>query len=115
MKIDFPNRHAIYMHDTPAKNLFSRAERAYSHGCVRLHDPRGMAAAMLGTSVDDVKRRVRTGGHSFVKVTRDIPVYIAYFTAFVKDDGQIGYYGDVYGRDKALKTALEKTRAERAI
>ena len=115
LKIDFPNRHAIYMHDTPAKSLFSRSQRAYSHGCVRLHDPRGMAAAVLGTSLDDVKRRIRTGGHHNAKVKRDIPVYIAYFTAFVKDNGEIGYYGDVYGRDKALKKALEKTRTERSI
>ena len=113
LKIDFPNRHAIYMHDTPAKNLFNRETRAYSHGCVRLHDPRAMAAAMLGTDKDDIARRIRKGHHT-TKVERDIPVYIAYFTAWPNDEGKIGYYGDVYGRDKALKTAIEKTRAARA-
>ena len=112
LKIDFPNRHAIYMHDTPAKSLFNRTDRAYSHGCIRLHDPRGMAAAMLGTSKDDVKRRLRKGHHT-AKITRDIPVYISYFTAWPNDEGEIGFYGDVYGRDGALKKALEKTRSER--
>ena len=112
LKIEFPNRHAIYMHDTNAKNLFSRAERAYSHGCVRLHDPRGMAAAMLGTDLADVERRLAKGHHN-ANIDRKIPVMIAYFTAFTKDDGTIGYYSDMYGRDKALKKAIEKTRAER--
>ena len=50
LKILFPNKHAIYMHDTPQKELFERDMRAFSHGCVRLADPRGMAAAVLGTS-----------------------------------------------------------------
>ena len=109
LKIEFPNRHAIYMHDTPEKGLFSRASRAYSHGCVRLAEPRRMAAAMLGTTEEDVNERIRTGGHHNVKVERDIPVYIGYFTAWPTDTGEIGYYADVYGRDGALKTALAKT------
>ena len=113
LKIEFPNRHAIYMHDTNAKNLFSRTTRAYSHGCVRLHKPREMAAAMLGTDLSDVKRRLAKGHHN-AKIDRKIPVMIAYFTAFTKDDGSIGYYADMYGRDKALKKAIEKTRTERS-
>ena len=113
LKIEFPNRHAIYMHDTPEKSLFSRATRAYSHGCVRLAEPRRMAAAMLGTSEADVNERIRTGGHHNAKVTRDIPVYISYFTAWPTDSGEIGYYADVYGRDGALKTAMAKTQDAR--
>ena len=112
LKIEFPNRHAIYMHDTNAKSLFNNRTRAYSHGCVRLHKPREMAASVLGTDLADVRRRLAKGHHN-AKIDRRIPVMIAYFTAFTKDDGTIGYYADMYGRDKALRKAIEKTRAER--
>ena len=113
LKIEFPNRHAIYMHDTPARSLFSNATRAYSHGCVRLAEPRRMAAAMLGTTEADVNERIRTGGHHNAKVDRDIPVYVSYFTAWPTDDGTIGYYADVYGRDDALAKAMAKTEDAR--
>src|SRR5690606_10567877 len=61
LKILFPNAHAIYMHDTPAKELFSKPVRAFSHGCIRLEDPRAMAAAVLGTSTDYIASRVVQG------------------------------------------------------
>ena len=114
LKIEFPNRHLIYMHDTPAKKLFNRTERAYSHGCVRLHDPRAMAAAVLGTDLNDVRRRIRKGHHN-APIDRDLPVYVSYFTAWPTDEGEIGYYSDIYGRDNALKKALEKTRNARSF
>ena len=113
LKILFPNKHAIYMHDTPSKDLFSRDSRAFSHGCVRLQDPRGMAAAVLGTSVDYVAQKLKQG-HSSEKVTRKIPVYVAYFTAWPNAAGQVEYFGDVYDRDTRLKTAIEKTDQARA-
>ncbi|MCC5779610.1 L,D-transpeptidase family protein [Nitratireductor sp. B36] len=112
LKILFPNRHAIYMHDTPAKSLFQRDTRAFSHGCVRLADPRAMAAAVLGVSVDEVSRAIETGDRSRPtrrKIERDIPVYVGYFTAWPQTDGVIAYHGDVYERDVHLKAALEKT------
>lgn len=106
LKIMFPNRHAIYMHDTPAKNLFARDSRAYSHGCVRLEDPRAMAAAVLGKSVDHV--RAQLGGYEQVeKLDAKVPVYVGYFTAWPNDDGVIDYHPDVYERDKYLGRALE--------
>ena len=58
LKILFPNKHAIYMHDTPAKKLFQRDQRAFSHGCVRLHKPREMAAAVLGVSTNEIARKL---------------------------------------------------------
>ena len=61
LKIMFPNRHSIYMHDTPSKKLFARPVRAYSHGCVRLADPHAMAAAVLGTTRDEVNGRIARG------------------------------------------------------
>ncbi|HEV2898721.1 MAG TPA: murein L,D-transpeptidase [Pseudaminobacter sp.] len=113
LKILFPNKHAIYMHDTPQKALFDRDSRAFSHGCVRLKDPRGMAAAVLGTTVEHIETKLKQG-HSSEKVTRKIPVYVAYFTAWPDSNGKVEYFGDVYERDARLKTALEKTDELRA-
>ncbi|TGQ72616.1 murein L,D-transpeptidase [Mesorhizobium sp. M00.F.Ca.ET.186.01.1.1] len=112
LKILFPNKHAIYMHDTPQKSFFKQDMRALSHGCVRLQDPRGMAAAVLGTSVDYVAEKLRHG-HSTEDVTRKIPVYVAYFTAWPDMSGKVEYFNDVYDRDTRLKQALDATEAVR--
>ncbi len=112
LKILFPNKHAIYMHDTPQKALFDRETRAFSHGCVRLKDPRGMAAAVLGTSIDHVEAKLKQG-HSSEK-TPKIPVYVAYFTAWPDKNGKVGYFDDIYGRDDRLSAAFEKTDEVRA-
>lgn len=112
LKILFPNKHAIYMHDTPQKSLFERDARAFSHGCVRLQDPRGMAAAVLGKDLDHIAAKLKQG-HSMERVSRKIPVYVAYFTAWPDADGKIEYYDDVYDRDARLQLAIEKTQAER--
>jgi murein L,D-transpeptidase YcbB/YkuD len=113
LKILFPNKHAIYMHDTPSKSLFQRDVRAFSHGCVRLSDPRAMAAAVLGKPVEHVAAKIRAG-HSFEKVTRKIPVYVAYFTAWPDQNGTVEYFDDVYDRDARLVKALEATAEVRA-
>lgn len=115
LKILFPNKHSIYMHDTPSRNLFGRSKRALSHGCIRLHKPREMAAAVLQTSVDQIGNYIAGGKNRAIRVEGNIPVYVSYFTAWPKDDGNVGYYTDIYGRDKALLKALEqigKTRKE---
>ncbi len=113
LKILFPNKHAIYMHDTPQKALFNKDMRAFSHGCVRLKDPRGMAAALLGTSVDYIAGKLKQG-HSSEKVPGKIPVYVAYFTAWPDKNGKVEYFDDVYDRDARVKLAMEKTDEVRA-
>lgn len=113
LKILFPNKHAIYMHDTPAKSLFNKDRRAYSHGCVRLQDPRAMAAAVLDKSKDYVARRIAGGKNEADKVTADISVYVAYFTAWPNPEGTVEYFDDMYARDKYLTRALEKTSMSR--
>lgn len=113
LKILFPNKHAIYMHDTPSKSFFERDNRALSHGCVRLQDPRGMAAAVLQTTVDEIASRLKEG-HASQKVPEKIPVYVAYFTAWPNEAGTVEYFGDIYGRDAHLKEAFAKIDAARA-
>lgn len=113
LKIMFPNSHAIYMHDTPAKNLFARDNRAFSHGCVRLEDPRAMAAAVLGKSAEHVAAQL--GGYEQVeKLAETVPVYVGYFTAWPDDDGVVDYHADVYDRDTYLRRALDTVGNARA-
>ncbi len=114
LKILFPNAHAIYMHDTPSKSFFQRDMRALSHGCVRLAEPRKMAAAVLGTTQQDVDARIAAGQNAAVKVPAKIPVYVAYFTAWPNKDGRVEYFDDVYGRDAATMKAFEATTKARA-
>ncbi|KFB10107.1 L,D-transpeptidase family protein [Nitratireductor basaltis] len=114
LKIMFPNKHAIYMHDTPAKNLFSRDMRAYSHGCVRLEDPRAMAAAVLQSTREDVGAAIARGKNARRNLPRKIPVYVGYFTAFPDAQGKVGYHEDIYDRDEALLKALAKVQEQRS-
>jgi murein L,D-transpeptidase YcbB/YkuD len=114
LKIEFPNSHAIYMHDTPEKQLFDHTRRAFSHGCVRLQKPRAMAAALLGTGIGHVDKQIAEGANASQPVPGDIPVYLAYFTAWPDLHGAVHYYADVYGRDAHLASALAKTEAARA-
>lgn len=112
LKILFPNKHAIYMHDTPSKNLFQRDKRAFSHGCVRLEKPREMAAAVLGVSTGEIAQKLKQG-HSSQDVPVRIPIYIAYFTAWPNEAGTVSYFEDVYGRDTHLKKAMAKVETAR--
>ncbi|WP_184354870.1 L,D-transpeptidase family protein [Rhizobium sp. BK602] len=113
LKILFPNSHAIYMHDTPQKSFFKKDMRALSHGCVRLADPRAMAAAVLSTTVDDVAKQIATGQNKAVAVPQKFPIYIAYFTAWPNKDGVVQYFNDVYDRDAATQKALDATSKAR--
>ncbi len=113
LKILFPNAHAIYMHDTPSKSLFQRDTRAYSHGCVRLSDPRAMASAVLGVSKDAIASHIAQGQNKQVSVPQKIPVYVSYFTAWPNKDGKVEYFNDVYSRDKYLQRAIDATEKVR--
>ncbi|WP_420394384.1 L,D-transpeptidase family protein [Acuticoccus sp.] len=109
IKFLFPNRHAVYLHDTPTKQLFSRTERAYSHGCVRVEDPFAFADALLareaGMSGAGLKRLVGRR-QQWLDVERKIPVHLTYFTREVAQDGTLLRYADVYGYDARTQRAL---------
>ncbi|WEX75981.1 murein L,D-transpeptidase [Sinorhizobium numidicum] len=113
LKILFPNAHAIYMHDTPSKSFFKRDQRALSHGCVRLAEPRRMAAAVLGVSVDNVGKEIAGGRNKALQVPQKVPVYVSYFTAWPNKDGSVEYFNDVYERDMYMQRAFEATRSAR--
>ena len=115
LKILFPNSHAIYMHDTPSKSFFKKDMRALSHGCVRLAEPRKMAAAVLGVSEEEVGKEIAGGHNKALPVKADIPIYIAYFTAWPNKDGTVEYFEDAYGRDDYMRKAFTATRAARQV
>ena len=98
VKFRFPNKHDVYMHDTPERHLFGGATRAFSHGCMRVQNPVRLAEVLLahdkGWATDKVQSYVRRGGE--IKLTKPIPVHITYFTAVVDDDGKVQHWPDIY-------------------
>lgn len=107
LKFNFPNSHAIYMHDTPNRELFSESRRNFSHGCVRVQNPRDFAAMLLGLTRAEVDAKIATGNSFTVPISQHIPVHLTYFTAWPADDGKIHYYADAYGRDETLDRAFD--------
>jgi murein L,D-transpeptidase YcbB/YkuD len=105
LKFLFPNSHHIYMHDTPTKNLFDRDSRAFSHGCVRVQNPREFAQVVLGWDALRVDEETEGRKTKNVKLPEPIPVHLAYFTAWPDSSGKIRYFDDIYGRDAALERA----------
>jgi len=105
LKFVLPNRYHVYLHDTPARELFRRARRAFSHGCVRLRDPRGLAVLLLAPAGWDragLERAIESGERRVVRLPRPLPVHITYFTAWVEKDGTAHFRDDIYGRDGEL-------------
>lgn len=112
VKFMFPNRHNIYLHDTPQKHLFARESRAYSHGCIRLADPFDFAYALLARQTEDPKAFfqsiLKTGKETRVELEQHVPVHLIYRTAFMGEGGGLEFRRDVYGRDKKIWAALDR-------
>lgn len=112
VKFIFPNKYNIYLHDTPAKNLFAREVRAYSHGCIRLAQPFEFAYALLARQSEEPKaffhRVLNSGQETKVLLEQQVPVHIIYRTAVVSSKGRAEFRRDVYGRDAKVWAALER-------
>jgi L,D-transpeptidase YcbB len=111
VKFMFPNKFSIYMHDTPARNLFKKKVRAFSHGCVRLQKPMEFANIILGTvgwSPEKIRAAVDTGENQTIFLKKKIPVYLGYYTAWADAEGNVKTRNDVYGRDRVLSQAFEQ-------
>lgn len=106
VKFLFPNSHNIYLHDTPAKSLFKENNRAFSHGCIRLAAPKKLAEYLLqnDTSWNEQKitEAMHKGVEKYVTLKQPVPVFIAYFTAWVDKQGRLNFRKDVYDRDQRL-------------
>jgi murein L,D-transpeptidase YcbB/YkuD len=111
MKFMLPNAHAVYLHDTPGREMFRKQERTFSSGCVRLEQPRELAEWLLANDGNPQAKRVEklldNGDTTTIYLKTPIPTYLLYFTAFVSDDGDVALRRDIYGRDKKLIEALK--------
>ncbi len=109
VKFLFPNSFNIYFHDTPAKSLFEKDKRAYSHGCIRLAEPEKMANYLLRNNPEwpasKISAAMNSGNEQYVRLKKPIPVMITYYTAWVDDKGQLNFRDDVYSHDE---TSLRK-------
>lgn len=112
VKFIFPNKYNIYLHDTPAKSLFTRESRAFSHGCIRLQQPFDFAYALLAVQTDDPKGvfqgHLKTRRETQVNLETKVPVHIIYRTATIPAKGKANYRRDVYGRDAQIWNALQQ-------
>jgi len=109
IKFMFPNKHAVYLHDTPLRSLFSRDVRAFSHGCVRVDDPMAFADAVLQGDPQWTVPKLQAmfgGDERRVDIATHLKVHLAYFTAFVDEGGKLQLRDDIYGHVQAIKKAL---------
>lgn len=118
VKFIFPNDHAVYLHDTQSKGLFGQSVRAYSHGCVRVQNPLKLAEVLLGPSGWDqtqINRVVATNRTRYVPLPEHLPVLINYLTATADEHGKVEFRRDIYGRDPALRRAINGPASELRI
>jgi murein L,D-transpeptidase YcbB/YkuD len=107
VKFLFPNAYNIYFHDTPEKQLFAKDVRDFSHGCIRLEKPAEFAQWVLGWPADRVQQAMQQGqDNQEVKLPRSLPVYITYYTTYIKD-GQLYFGNDLYDRDREVVAAMQ--------
>ena len=112
VKFMFPNEYSVCMHDTPARSLFDKAARAFSHGCIRVDEPRGFAEVLLardGWTREQVDAAIETGKTRTIGLPEPLPMYVSYWTAEVDDFGHVHFYDDLYERDAAILGKLNAT------
>lgn len=114
MKLDMPNPHAIFLHDTPSRHLFDSDNRALSHGCIRTERAQELAITMAilgkGASKDEAVAISTSGKYTRVPLQKTFPVYITYFTMGRDINGQLKTFSDIYGRDAPVLASFEKPR-----
>ena len=114
MKLDMPNPHAIFLHDTPSRNLFNNEKRALSHGCIRTERALELAMTIAilgqGASKDEAIEVSRSGKYTRVPVVKTMPVYITYFTMGRDIEGNLRTFSDIYGRDAPVLASLDAPR-----
>jgi murein L,D-transpeptidase YcbB/YkuD len=110
MKFLFPNNFNIYLHDTPSKGLFKESKRAFSHGCIRVEDPKKLLLYFLrkdkAWNEEKVDSVLKTDKEVGIQVKPTVPVYIVYFTSWVDNKGQLNFRNDIYNLDQQLSNEI---------
>jgi murein L,D-transpeptidase YcbB/YkuD len=110
VKFLFPNSYEIFFHDTPAKNLFTKDKRTFSHGCIRLEDAKKLAEYLLkddpSWTPEKIEQAMNSGKEQFVQVKKPVPVMITYFTAWTDQNGKLNFRDDVYSHDAKTRTRM---------
>ncbi len=111
VKFLFPNKYAVYLHDTPSKYLFAKEERAFSHGCIRVQKPLDFSELILSRqdsnwTMDSIRTVIDSAATMNVRLKKSIPIYIMYWTAGVDENGRLYFVPDIYGRDERILKAL---------
>jgi murein L,D-transpeptidase YcbB/YkuD len=105
---DMPNKFDVYLHDTPNKQIFDRDARRISHGCIRVENPRELAALLMQQPIDTIDQGIATGTTTRNKLPTPMPVFVVYQTASVDTDGTLQFYPDFYNRDAEIWRKLQK-------
>jgi murein L,D-transpeptidase YcbB/YkuD len=118
IKFMFPNEFDIYLHSTPAPELFSHSRRDFSHGCIRVEQPAELAAWLLQDqpqwTLEKIKAAMQSGpDNQQINLSRPVPVVIVYLTAIVEENDEVYFYNDIYGLDETLNNALAKNQTTR--
>jgi murein L,D-transpeptidase YcbB/YkuD len=112
VKFMFPNKFSVYLHDTPARELFGENSRAFSSGCIRLERPLDLAALLLHDdpqwSREQIDAFVGNGVERMVRLPQPIPVHLLYWTVWVDDAGALQFRDDIYGRDAPVLRELRE-------
>ena len=106
VKFLFPNKFKVYMHDTPGKKLFNQAERAFSHGCIRVEKPLKFAEKLLNLKSSKINSMVKSGETHRIKIRQPIPVHLTYFTVWIERNGKASFHKDIYKRDRLVGNIL---------
>lgn len=111
VKFMFPNRHNVYLHDTPSRELFDRTSRNFSSGCIRVENPLDLAEYLLadepGWDRARIEEAARGTGETTVRLSRSVPVHLLYWTAWADENGVLQFRADVYQRDGVVAAALD--------
>jgi murein L,D-transpeptidase YcbB/YkuD len=112
VKFIFPNKHAVYLHDTPSRGLFNQQDRVFSHGCIRTEDKWGLMMSLMDDpevwNMDKINEILKSGETTKIDLPKPVNIYLIYFTASVDQDSNLLFMKDIYNRDKAVLKALNE-------
>ncbi len=114
LKFVFKSRYGVYLHGTPAKELFAKVSRRFSHGCIRIEDPLALAEFAFAGSAwtrGQIERSLSTGNMSTVQLPGELPLYVNYWTAWVDEEGTTHFAEDIYGGDAGLRRQIQRWRS----